>query len=338
MGIANSGVNAAVGNLSSNSAFLGSDPGGQNATVTATDFNVIGPLTVGNNGEASNTSDGFACICTGNAVASGNVSTTTLNQYLDIGVDDGLSVVPTTGVILNAGFGLANSGVNLSIGNISGNLATTDQTAELTPTGGSTLIGPQTTVNGGGAKNASNGTGKVGTGNANAAGNISTSDLTQAIGVDGAGAFAVVNGGIANIGAGIANSGINAGIGNASTNVADLDQAASGTGTVANNGEASNASDGKGGVGDPNCDDVAAPTLVGPPRRAPLVPPASPVCPRRVARSRSRRPSRSCCSWPASASAGPASACRSNTSSNNRCGAALRGGFDRFARARWMFP
>ncbi|MDQ2649035.1 MAG: hypothetical protein M3Z03_05735 [Actinomycetota bacterium] len=261
VGVANSGVNASVGNLSSNSAFLGADAPQTAEAAPAGDLTVVGPLTVGNNGEASNTSDGFACTCTGNAVASGNVSTTSLNQYLDIGVDDGLSVVPTTGVILNAGFGVANSGVNLAVGNISGNVATTDQLATLDPGAPDPLVGPQTVVNSGGAKNASNGTGKVGTGNANGAGNISTSDLTQAIAVDGAGAFASVNGGITNVGAGVANSGINLGVGNASTNVADLDQTANGVGTVSNNGEASNSSDGFGGVGDPNCEDkVPTPT------------------------------------------------------------------------------
>ena len=249
-GVANSGINASVGNLSSSTAASDQDSTfDPNADIT-----VFGPVTVGNNGSTTNTSDGDACACTGNAVATGNVSSSTLSQDLNIGVDDGLSVVPMNGIILNAGFGLANSGVNLAIGNISQNLATSDQDATLANPAPNPLVGPQTIVNGGGAENASAGTGKVGTGNANATGNLSTSDLVQGVSVDGAGAFALVNGGIANVGAGVANAGVNAGIGNASRNVADLTQNATGSGTVANQGKASNASDGKGGVGDPNCD------------------------------------------------------------------------------------
>jgi hypothetical protein len=202
----------------------------------------------------SNVSDGDACVCTGNATATGNVSTSTLDQDLDLGVDDGLSVVPMTGVILNAGFGLANSGVNLAIGNLSNNTALHEQAASLDPAAPTVLVGPQTIANGGGAANSSAGTGKVGTGNARADGNISTSDLTQEVDVDGAGAFALVNGEIGNVGLGVANAGVNAGIGNASTNDARVRQTATGSGTVANQGVASNRSDGFGGVGDPNCD------------------------------------------------------------------------------------
>ncbi|MDQ2649037.1 MAG: hypothetical protein M3Z03_05745 [Actinomycetota bacterium] len=254
LGVANSGINGAVGNLSNSTAASGQGAQFSNAD----DLTVLGPLTVGNNGAATNASDGEACSCTGDAVATGNVSTSTLSQDLNIGVDDGLSVVPMNGIILNAGFGLANSGVNGTIGNISQNLATSEQTAELDPDydpiADGPLLGAQTVVNGGGADNASDGTGKVGTGNARADGNISSSDLVQGVSVDGAGAFALVNGGIGNVGAGVANSGINAGIGNASTNTAALDQDAEGTGTVSNQGRASNASDGFGGVGDPNCE------------------------------------------------------------------------------------
>jgi hypothetical protein len=251
IGVANSGINGSVGNLSNNQATTTQtstfDPNG--------DLTVFGPVTVGSSGGvATNASDGDSCVCTGNAVATGNVSTSTLSQDLVIGVDDGLSVVPMTGTILNAGFGLANSGVNAAIGNVSQNRAVATQTATLDPTVASPLFGPQTIVNGGGSENASAGTGKVGTGNAKADGNISTSDLTQAVNVDGAGAFALVNGGIGNVGLGVANAGVNLGVGNASRNDAALTQSAIGAGTVANQGKASNRSDGFGGVGDPNCD------------------------------------------------------------------------------------
>ncbi|MDQ2649038.1 MAG: hypothetical protein M3Z03_05750 [Actinomycetota bacterium] len=265
VGVANSGVNGAFGNASNNTA-----NSEQASTFTTPDpLSVFGPVTAGNTGATTNTSDGDACVCTGDAVATGNVSTSTLSQDLHIGVDDGLSVVPMTGIILNAGFGLANSGVNGAVGNLSQNLATSTQTATLDPTVTSPLVGPQTIVNGGGADNASNGTGKVGTGDARADGNLSTSDLVQGVSVDGAGAFAQVNGGIGNVGAAVANSGVNAGIGNASSNIADLDQTATGSGTVSNQGRASNASDGFGGVGDPDCevpgDQVATPDEPGVP-------------------------------------------------------------------------
>jgi hypothetical protein len=251
VGVANSGVNLAVGNLSNSSVIVNAQGASFNPGSSTT---VLGPLTVGNNGSATNTSDGDACVCTGDAVATGNVSTSTLDQDLTVGVDDGLSVVPMTGLILNAGFGLANSGVNLAIGNISQNSAQATQSAQLDDNAPTLLVGPQTFVDGGGADNASAGTGKVGTGNAKADGNISTSDLTQKVDVDGAGAFALVNGGIGNIGLGVANAGVNAGIGNASRNSARLDQDAVGSGTVTSQGRASNSSDGFGGVGDPNCD------------------------------------------------------------------------------------
>jgi hypothetical protein len=264
VGVANSGINAAVGNLS-NSVATASQASQFGNVVPST---VNGPLTVGNQGVATNSSDGDACVCTGSATATGNVSTSTLSQDLVIGVDDGLSVVPMDGVILNAGFGLANSGVNLALGNISTNSATAGQVTTLA-VGAPDSLGPQTFVNGGGAENASAGAGKVGTGNAKADGNIASSELAQGVTVDGAGAFALVNGGIGNVGAGIANAGVNAGIGNASTNTATLEQGAEGMGTVANQGLASNRSEGVGGVGDPNCD-VPGETTPGTPGQATL--------------------------------------------------------------------
>ena len=257
VGVANSGVNGAIGNASTSTATAG-----QSAEFAPDgDLTVNGPIvSVGNSGEASNTSDGAACVCTGNATASGNTSSSSLLQDMDLSVDNGVSVITTTGLILNSGFGLANSGVNLAIGNLSTNTATATQLLGLSAAAApGTLTGPQVFNNGGGADNTSAGTGKVGTGNAKADGNISTSELTQAVQADGAGTFAAIDGGIANNGNALANSGVNLGLGNRSTNTATLEQEAEGAGTVANNGRASNASDGFGGVGDPDCDDVTAP-------------------------------------------------------------------------------
>jgi hypothetical protein len=250
VGVANTGINAAAGNLSNSVATTTQT----NTAVNALGFVGDGPITVGSvGGQATNASDGEACVCTGNATATGNESTSTLSQDLVIGVDDGLSVVPMTGVILNAGFGLANSGVNAAIGNISQNDATATQSATYAA-GPAEFVGPQTIVTGGGSSNSSDGTGKVGTGNAKAAGNISDSELAQAATVDGAGAFASIDGDISNRGAGVANAGVNLGVGNASRNTATLTQAATGRGTVSSMGMASNSSDGFGGVGDPNCE------------------------------------------------------------------------------------
>jgi hypothetical protein len=169
-------------------------------------------------------------------------------------VEDGLSVVPTVGVVLNAGFGLANSGLNLALGNISTNQVTGIQTATVDPalTG---LVLPQVISTSGAASNSSDGTGKVGTGNATATGNLSTTGLAQAADIDGPGVFSTIVGGTGNIGAGVANAGLSLGVGNASTNIAAFTQTATGAGLVSNSAEISNESDGTGIVGDPNCDD-----------------------------------------------------------------------------------
>ena len=90
---------------------------------------MIGPTAANNSGEATNTSDGEACVCTGNAVASGNISSTTLVQGLDLSVGSGAVVLTEAGGVLNAGLGLANSGLNLAIGNISTNTSTATQTS-----------------------------------------------------------------------------------------------------------------------------------------------------------------------------------------------------------------
>jgi hypothetical protein len=259
LGVANSGVNAAVGNVSTNfttstqtSAF---DPPG--ATL------VIGPVTVANSMESGNESDGEACVCTGDATASGNVSTSTLNQDVMVNVGDGVTVLPTTGLILNLGLGVANSGVNLAVGNISTNTATSTQTADLPAVVPPVLVGPQTVGSSGGASNSSDGLGEVGTGKANAIGNLSDSELDQTAAIDGGGGAVVapMTSTIGNAGLGLANAGVNLGVGNASTNTATLVQDAEGTGTVHNSGEASNSSDGTGQVGDPNCEDEKAPPV-----------------------------------------------------------------------------
>jgi hypothetical protein len=251
LAVANSGVNAAVGNASQNTAVTDSEA---DFDPLASPTTVIGPITVGNSTSATNDSDGEACVCTGDATASGNVSRTTLTQDLDLTAEDGLLVVPTTGVVLNAGFGLANSGVNLAVGNLSQNTATlAEQDAELGDAP-AVLVGPQTIVNGGGSSNTSDGAAKVGSGRATAVGNLSETNLVQAATVDGASVIAQITSTVANAGAGVANSGLNLGIGNASVNDATLAQSATGVGTVSNQGEAGNDSDGTAIINHP-CED-----------------------------------------------------------------------------------
>jgi filamentous hemagglutinin len=253
VGVANSGLNLAVGNASTNTAgaqqlsFLVSS-GGALPVLT-----IVGPAVANDSGQATNTSDGEACACTGDAVASGNVSSTTLIQDLDTRVGSGVAVITEAGGVLNAGVGLANSGLNLAVGNASTNTATSDQLSEIADALVGPVVGPQVVHNGGGANNASAGTGKVGTGAATATGNMSTTALTQAAAVDSDFAVATLAGGTTNTGLGLANSGLNLGVGNRSTNEATLEQDARGAGIASNDGTADNESDGTAIIGNPDC-------------------------------------------------------------------------------------
>jgi hypothetical protein len=269
LGVANSGANRAIGNASgfidpATLTFGGGTPNTATSQHTAALLTstpaptdpviVLGPATAANEAETSNSSDGEACVCTGDAVASGNISSTTLTQELDTSVGAGAVVLTEAAGVLNAGVGVANSGLNRALGNVSQNLADSGQNATANSglaAGG--VVGPQTVHNGGGATNASDGTGKVGTGKATATGNKSTTTFVQAAAVDSDLAVATIAGGTTNTGLGLANSGRNLGVGNASVNVARLDQAADGAGLVSNQGTASNESDGQGLVGNPDC-------------------------------------------------------------------------------------
>ena len=256
VGVANSGLNAAFGNVSDNDTDLE-----QNALLAsqeaapASPLLIIGPAIASNSGEASNSSDGEACVCTGNAVASGNVSSTTLIQDLDLSTGSGLVVITEAGGVLNAGLGIANSGLNLAVGNASRNDAETTQDSTINDALiGLPIVGPQIASNGGTATNASDGAGRVGSGNASGTGNQSTTNFAQAAKVDSPLAINTLSGGTTNAGLGLANSGLNLGVGNASTNTAVLHQTADGAGLVSNQGDAKNESDGDATIGDPNCD------------------------------------------------------------------------------------
>jgi hypothetical protein len=260
VGIANSGANLAVGNASANQATITGDDGFQSADIASdtdpTTFLALGPVTAANSGEASNSSDGEACVCTGAAFASGNVSSTTLTQDLNLSTGGGLVILTEAGGVLNAGVGLANSGLNLAIGNISQNDATTIQDSTINDALLPIALA-QTAHNGGTASNNSDGAGKVATGNAKGTGNQSTTNFAQAADVDSSLAVSAITGGTTNAGLGLANAGLNLGVGNASRNSATLEQDADGSGVVSNDGEATNDSDGDATIGDPSkCDDV----------------------------------------------------------------------------------
>jgi hypothetical protein len=107
VGVANSGLNGAVGNDSENN-------GG--CLQGAVGF-------VANNScDASNSSDGTASITTGDATGIGNRSATSIHQGATAD-PNGLGVVVQVAPVLNAGLGIANSGLNFETGNTSLNNA-----------------------------------------------------------------------------------------------------------------------------------------------------------------------------------------------------------------------
>jgi hypothetical protein len=280
VGVANSGLNAAIANISDNDIDdVGdpTDPAEQDAEIgsdTGDPFDgiFVGPVTAANDGTATNVSDGDACVCTGDAVASGNVSSTTLIQDANLTVGSGLIVLTEAGGVLNAGVGLANTGLNMAVGNASENDVEFDQDSTINDAIlGLPIVGPQTAHNGGNAANTSGGSGHIGSGNASGTGNQSTTDFVQAATVDSDFALSTIVGGTTNAGVGLANSGLNLGVGNNSTNRAILDQDADGAGIVDNNGAATNDSDGFAQIGDPTCcdDEVTPPAPEPQPEETP---------------------------------------------------------------------
>ncbi|MDQ2648940.1 MAG: hypothetical protein M3Z03_05250 [Actinomycetota bacterium] len=155
LGVANSGLNWAEGNESQNGAI---------------NVQIATGLFAGNFGGAGgNTSNGTAAIVTGSATGVGNSSITNVGLAADTGDDDGLDVVVQPAFVLNAGFGLANSGFNSARPNQSGNLAVNFQVVN-----GVIVVN---LVDAGG--NNSNGTAIIGTGAANGVGNQSFTRVRQ---------------------------------------------------------------------------------------------------------------------------------------------------------------
>jgi hypothetical protein len=263
LGVANSGFNTSVGNESANLAVLT-----QTSTISAVDAVALDdPLIASASGEATNASDGEACACSGDATATGNLAENLVVQDLDLNAGAlGLVVVPPTALVLNLGAGIANSGFNDATGNTSANTATTTQTAPIEVD--LTTDGLQLANNSGGASNDSNGLAKVGSGNATAIGNDSSTALNQAVSADAQNGpiVASLDALTTNLGLGLANSGVNTGVGNDSVNVATLTQTTDGDGIQSNSGTASNSSDGTALVNPEACeDDVVVPPTVTPP-------------------------------------------------------------------------
>jgi hypothetical protein len=151
---ANSGLNAALGNVSDNTATTDQDADG---------------LLAFNAADTSNSSDGTAIIHTGNASATGNRSVTGIAQGVSSDdCDDGLEVVWQQASVLNLGAAFANSGFNLAVGNAADNVATLVQ-------GAAGFIA----FNAGGAGNVSDGLAMIVTGNAWAIGNEAWTGISQ---------------------------------------------------------------------------------------------------------------------------------------------------------------
>jgi hypothetical protein len=152
LGVANSGGNLAVGNDSDN---------------LAQSLQGAFGLVASNAGGASNASNGSGSIKTGNATGIGNRSTTLVGQGAAV-TPGGLAVVLQSAPVLNAGLGLANSGLNATAGNLSSDTQLLIQVAF-------GLIAS----NSGNADSWSNGFAFVGTGSATGIGNDSTTAVKQ---------------------------------------------------------------------------------------------------------------------------------------------------------------
>ena len=179
LGVANTGVNLAVGNVSDNDADLedqtaevASDNDGDDGDVTV----IAGIITAANNGTASNSSDGSASIATGNAEGRGQPRARPTSARPRTATISGLGGIINTQAadVVNAGVGVANSGLNVAVGNVSDNDADLDQRARIASDNGgdvddSTVAGTFiTATNNGTASNTSDGTANVNTGNADA--------------------------------------------------------------------------------------------------------------------------------------------------------------------------
>jgi hypothetical protein len=200
---------------------------------------------------------GATAVTGGGLLALGSAMTAsaqTEGATTDLVVDPGsIVIIGQDAEVANLGLGLANSGLNLAVGNSSENGAAVDQATGWHPVRELEI----SSVSGGGggvlqltgtASNTSSGTASITTGAATATGNSAATTIGQS----GASAAAAGSGiaiveqhaEVENAGVGIANSGLNLAIGNASSNGAGVSQVALGGGTTSATATASNTSGG----------------------------------------------------------------------------------------------
>ena len=220
IGFSNTGLNLAVGNISTST-----NTTNQTASVADSGDDAV----ASNFGEAITESNGSASITTGSANTIGNASHTMITQTVDDGSDAAFLLSDQSATELNLGVGIANTGLNLAVGNAAISDSDVTQDADVPVAG----TGDVVSANFGTATTDSNGSASIRTGNANAIGSRSTTAVTQTVDHDGSG-FALPDqtAGAANIGIGVSNTGGNLAFGNASgalggANTATLDQDAS---------------------------------------------------------------------------------------------------------------
>lgn len=217
----NTGGNVGIGNASTNIAATGQGAVGGIASNTA---------------ETTNTSGGDADITTGAATARGTVAENGVTQDIASGVEDGLAILVQDADVINFGLAGANSGGNAVIGNAALNVGVTGQ-------GAAGLVATNNATTG----NTSTGTAEITTGVANAVGSLSENLIYQGISGPDGGFLAVMfqDADAFNLGAGVANSGGNAALGNVALNVGVTLQGLAGL--IANNvADTINDSDGVG--------------------------------------------------------------------------------------------
>jgi hypothetical protein len=232
VGVANSGGNAAVGNVTN----------GDQTAVNAQGSAALGGI-ANNSGSASNSSSGDATIVTGAATGIGNQSTTNTDQSANsVGGGGGLNVTAQDADTNNVGVGVGNSGLNGAVGNVQNG----DQTA-VNAQGALALGGIAN--NTGGASNTSRGSATIITGPATGIGNQSATGVNQSANSVGLGpGFDIIVQDVDtnNVGVGIGNSGLNGALGNVNGDQTAVNlQGALAIGGIANNfGSASNVSSG----------------------------------------------------------------------------------------------
>jgi hypothetical protein len=178
---ANTGRNDAIGNNSINTAT--NDQEAEIRESGAGGLNFRGDVVLSNTSNASNSSDGFANITTGDAQATGVDSshTTTIDQTANgTGSASGFAFVDQRATVNNDGDGDGNSGRNDAIGNNSFNNADNDQDAVIRESGaGSLNLRDVVLSNIADTSNTSDGAAHISTGSAHGLGINTTTSIAQ---------------------------------------------------------------------------------------------------------------------------------------------------------------